>query len=76
MIDKQLRAAAARFAKYWKGKGYEKGEGQNLSLPLLCSVFGVAETEKDACSAMSIWQNTIFMYSQNRNTHRLYATGG
>ncbi|MBQ8535783.1 MAG: methylase, partial [Clostridia bacterium] len=46
MTDVQQRAAAAKFAEYWKGKGYEKGESQKFWLSLLRSVFGVAEPEK------------------------------
>ena len=46
MTDAQQRAAAAKFAEYWKGKGYEKGESQKFWLSLLRSVFGVAEPEK------------------------------
>lgn len=46
MTDAQQRAAAAKFAEYWKGKGYEKGESQKFWLSLLRGVFGVAEPEK------------------------------
>ena len=46
MTDAQQRAAAAKFAEFWKGKGYEKGESQKFWLSLLRGVFGVAEPEK------------------------------
>ena len=46
MTDAQQRAAAAKFAEYWQGKGYEKGESQKFWLSLLRGVFGVAEPEK------------------------------
>ncbi len=41
MTDTERRAAAARFAAYWKGKGYEKGESQTFWLTLLTDVLGV-----------------------------------
>ncbi len=46
MTDVQQRTAAAKFAEYWKDKGYEKGESQKFWLSLLRGVFGVAEPEK------------------------------
>ena len=46
MTDAQQRAAAAKFAEYWQGKGYEKGESQKFWLSLLRGVFGVTEPEK------------------------------
>ena len=46
MTDAQQRATAAKFAEYWQGKGYEKGESQKFWLSLLRGVFGVAEPEK------------------------------
>ena len=35
------KKAAKEFAKYWKGKGYEKGESQKFWLELLENVYGV-----------------------------------
>ena len=46
MTDVQQKTAARRFAEYWAGKGYEKGESQKFWLSLLRDVFGVAEPEK------------------------------
>ncbi|MCD7944636.1 MAG: N-6 DNA methylase [Clostridia bacterium] len=46
MTDKQQRAAAKKFAAYWKGKGYEKGESQPFWLSLLRDVFGVEHPEE------------------------------
>ena len=46
ITDTQQQAAAKAFAKYWEGKGYEKGESQPFWLSLLRDVFGVAEPEK------------------------------
>ena len=41
MRDTEQRAAAKKFAEYWKDKGYEKGESQPFWLELLGNVFGV-----------------------------------
>ncbi len=46
MTDIQQKTAAKAFAKYWEGKGYEKGESQPFWISLLRDVFGVAEPEK------------------------------
>lgn len=46
MAEKEQKAAAKRFAAYWKDKGYEKGESQPFWLSLLRDVYGVAEPEK------------------------------
>ncbi len=46
MNDMQQREAAKRFAEYWKGKGYEKGESQAFWLSLLRDVFGVEHPEQ------------------------------
>ncbi len=46
MTDIQQKTAAKAFAKYWEGKGYEKGESQPFWLSLLRDVFDVAEPEK------------------------------
>ena len=39
--EKKIAAAAAEFAKRWKGKGYEKGESQLFWTELLTEVFGI-----------------------------------
>lgn len=41
MNDKEQRKAAKEFAKYWSGKGYEKGESQPFWIELLNRVFGI-----------------------------------
>ena len=45
MNDAQKRAAAKKFANFWKDKGYEKGESQPFWLSLLRDVFGVENPE-------------------------------
>ena len=39
--EKQQAAAAAEFAKRWKGRGYEKGDSQLFWTELLTEVFGI-----------------------------------
>ena len=46
MTDAQQKTAAKKFAEYWQGKGYEKGESQPFWLSLLRDVYGVKEPEK------------------------------
>ena len=46
MADAEQRKAARDFSKYWKGKGYEKGESQQYWTSLLRGVFGIDEPEK------------------------------
>lgn len=46
MTDKEQKTAAKKFADYWKGKGYEKGESQSFWLSLLRDVYSVEELEK------------------------------
>ncbi len=41
MTDAEQRKAAKKFADFWKGKGYEKGEGQIFWISLLQDVLGV-----------------------------------
>lgn len=45
MTDVQQRAAAKKFAEFWKNKGYEKGESQPFWLSLLRDVFGLDHPE-------------------------------
>jgi len=45
MTDAQQKAAAKKFADYWKGKGYEKGQSQPFWLSLLRDVYGVEQPE-------------------------------
>lgn len=41
MTDKEQKAAAKKFAEFWKDKGYEKGESQKFWIDLLTHVYGV-----------------------------------
>ena len=41
MNDTRQKAAAKRFAQFWAGKGYEKGESQKFWLSLLQDVYSV-----------------------------------
>ncbi len=41
--EKQMAAAAAKFADRWQGKGYEKGQSQLFWPDLLANVFGVED---------------------------------
>lgn len=44
--ERLQQQAAAKFAKDWEGKGYEKGQSQAFWLSLLSNVLGVSEPEK------------------------------
>lgn len=46
MNDVQQRAAAKKFAEYWKDKGYEKGESQPFWMMLLREVYGIEHVEE------------------------------
>ena len=46
MTDAQQRAAAKKFADFWKDKGYEKGQSQPFWLSLLRDVYGVEHPEQ------------------------------
>lgn len=46
MNDAQQKAAAKKFADFWKGKGYEKGESQSFWTSLLRDVYGVEHPEQ------------------------------
>lgn len=46
MSNTKQQEAAKRFAEYWKGKGYEKGESQAFWLSLLRDVYGVEHPEQ------------------------------
>lgn len=41
LTDIQQKTAAKKFAEYWEGKGYEKGESQKFWIDLLEHVYGV-----------------------------------
>lgn len=42
MKDSEMKKAAREFARYWQGKGYEKGESQAFWLSLLRDVFALS----------------------------------
>lgn len=46
MTDKEQKQAAKKFAAFWKGKGYEKGQSQAFWMSLLRDVFGVEHPEE------------------------------
>ena len=46
MTDTQQRDAAKKFAQFWAGKGYEKGESQQFWTSLLHDVYGVEHPEE------------------------------
>lgn len=46
MTDAEHKKAAKRFAEFWQGKGYEKGQSQPFWLSLLRDVFGVEQPEQ------------------------------
>ena len=48
MTDAQQGAAAKKFAEFWKGKGYEKGQSQPFCLSLLRDVYFVPHPEQFA----------------------------
>jgi len=48
MTDAQQRTAVKKFADFWKGKGYEKGQSQPFWLSLLRDVYGVEHPEQFA----------------------------
>ncbi|WP_337949752.1 type IIL restriction-modification enzyme MmeI [Prevotella sp.] len=43
MNEKEIKKAAAAFAKRWEGKGYEKGGSQTFWIELLTEVLGVGK---------------------------------
>lgn len=45
MTDTEQRTAAKKFAAYWKGRGYEKGQSQPFWLSLLRDVYDVKNPE-------------------------------
>ena len=46
MIEKEQKQAAKEFAKFWEGKGYEKGQSQTFWLQLLSQVYGIEKPEQ------------------------------
>lgn len=45
MNEKERKKAAKKFAEFWKGRGYEKGESQQYWISLLRDVLGVEHPE-------------------------------
>lgn len=46
MTEKEQKQAAKEFAKFWEGKGYEKGQSQTFWLQLLSQVYGIEKPEQ------------------------------
>jgi len=46
MTEAEQKSAARKFAEYWKGKGYEKGQSHSFWLSLLRDVFGIENPEQ------------------------------
>lgn len=72
MTEKQQQAAAALFAKEWKGRGYEKGESQPFWMALLHNVYGVEHAEKYISFENQVkLSNTSFIDGYIEETHVL-----
>lgn len=77
MTDKEQKAAAKRFAEYWKDKGYEKGESQPFWLSLLRDVFGISEPEKFISFEEQVHlDHTSFIDGYIKSTHILIEQKG
>lgn len=64
------KESARKFAEYWKGKGYEKGQSQPFWLSLLREVFGIAEPEKFITFEDQVHlDNTSFIDGYIESTH-------
>ena len=64
------RQAAKRFADYWQGKGYEKGQSQPFWLSLLREVYGIAEPERYISFENQVHlDNTSFIDGYIESTH-------
>jgi hypothetical protein len=46
MTDTEQKAAAKKFADFWQGKGYEKGQSQQFWTSLLRDVYGIEHPEE------------------------------
>lgn len=46
MVEIEQKNKIEEFVKYWKDKGYEKGESQKFWLSLLRDVFGLEHAER------------------------------
>ena len=70
MKDVEQRKAAKEFAKYWKGKGYEKGESQPFWLSLLNEVYGIEKPEQFITFEEQVHlDNTSFIDGMIPSTH-------
>ena len=77
MTDMEKRAAAAKFAADWAGRGDEKQETQAFWLALLQKVYGVDEPEK--CIAFELpvkLDHTSFIDGYIESTHVLIEQKG
>lgn len=64
------RQAAKRFADFWQGKGYEKGQSQPFWLSLLREVYGIAEPERYISFENQVHlDNTSFIDGYIESTH-------
>ena len=72
MTDVKKRAAAARFAKQWSNRGYEKGESQIFWVTLLTDVFDVKDVDSFITFEEQVkLDNTSFIDGHIRSTHVL-----
>lgn len=72
MTEVKQRLAANAFSKYWKGKGYEKGESQPFWISLLSDVFDVKHPEQFISFEDQVHiDNTSFIDGSIEMTHVL-----
>ena len=77
MTDAQKRAAAAKFAETWAGRGNEKGESQPFWLSLLRNVYGVEAPENFIVfEEKVILDHASFMDGYIESTHVLIEQKG
>lgn len=66
----QQKAAAKRFAEFWKGKGYEKGQSQPFWIMLLREVYSIDEPEAFIVFEDQVHlDNTSFIDGYIESTH-------
>lgn len=77
MTEKEQIQNAKKFAEYWKGKGYEKGQSQPFWLSLLRDVYGITEPEKFIFFEDKVLlDNTSFIDGNIPETHVLIEQKG
>lgn len=77
MTAAEQKATAKKFADYWKGKGYEKGESQPFWLSLLRDVYGIVEPEKFISFEDQVMlDHTSFIDGHIHETHVLIGQKG